>query len=134
LAFTTACTAIQAVLFCFESLCHLFIAAASEYVMWIVQIHQKGLKLGIYGDFGTNTCMGYPGNEYYLEYDAETYANWTVDYLKLDGCNSDISQYDDGNLLQLFFVHYCFYCCQIQDWLISFFLLLESCLYFALFP
>ena len=97
-------------------------------------MHQKGLKLGIYGDFGTNTCMGYPGNEYYLEYDAETYANWTVDYLKLDGCNSDISQYDDGNLLQLFFVHYCFYCRQIQDWLISFFLLLESCLYFALFP
>jgi len=46
--------------------------------------------------------MGYPGNEYYLQYDAETYANWTVDYLKLDGCNSDIGQYDDGKLLLWF--------------------------------
>jgi len=74
------------------------------YSIWAVQIHGKGLKFGIYGDFGTHTCGGYPGNEYYLQYDAETYANWTVDYLKLDGCNSDISQYDDGKLLQLFVI------------------------------
>ena len=46
--------------------------------------------------------MGYPGNEYHLQYDAETYASWSVDYLKLDGCNSDISQYDDGKLCLLY--------------------------------
>ena len=63
-----------------------------------MQIHGKGLKFGIYGDFGTHTCMGYPGNEYYLQYDAETYASWTVDYFKMDGCYSDIKQYDDGEL------------------------------------
>ena len=65
---------------------------------YVLQIHGKGLKFGIYGDFGTHTCGGYPGNEYYLEYDAQTYANWTVDYFKMDGCNSDIKQYDDGKL------------------------------------
>jgi alpha-N-acetylgalactosaminidase len=59
-------------------------------------IHAKGLKFGIYGDFGTHTCAGYPGNEYYLQYDAQTYANWTVDYFKMDGCYSDIKQYDDA--------------------------------------
>jgi len=57
-------------------------------------IHAKGLKFGIYGDFGTTTCAGYPGNEYYLQLDAQTYADWTVDYFKMDGCNSDIHQYD----------------------------------------
>lgn len=57
-------------------------------------IHAKGLKFGIYGDYGTMTCAGYPGNKYHLEIDAETYANWTVDYFKMDGCYSDIKEYD----------------------------------------
>ena len=60
------------------------------------QIHGKGLKFGIYGDIGTNTCAGYPGNAYHLQLDAETYANWTVDYFKMDGCNWDTKQYDEG--------------------------------------
>jgi Alpha galactosidase A len=61
-------------------------------------VHSKGLKFGIYGDFGTHTCAGYPGNEYYLQLDAQTYADWTVDYFKMDGCNSFTQQYDDGKL------------------------------------
>jgi len=59
-------------------------------------IHSKGLKFGIYGDFGTLTCGGYPGNEYHLQLDAQTYADWTVDYFKMDGCYSDPKQYDDA--------------------------------------
>ncbi|XP_071376918.1 alpha-galactosidase A [Centroberyx affinis] len=49
-------------------------------------IHSKGLKLGIYGDVGTNTCAGYPGSLGYYETDAQTFADWGVDLLKFDGC------------------------------------------------
>uniref|UniRef100_A0A0B7BIS4 Alpha-galactosidase n=1 Tax=Arion vulgaris TaxID=1028688 RepID=A0A0B7BIS4_9EUPU len=52
-------------------------------------IHSKGLKLGIYEDFGSKTCAGYPGSEYFMESDAKTFAEWEVDSLKFDGCNSD---------------------------------------------
>jgi len=52
-------------------------------------VHSKGLKIGIYEDFGYDTCGGYPGSEYYLETDANTFAEWGIDFLKMDGCNSD---------------------------------------------
>jgi hypothetical protein len=32
----------------------------------------------------------------YLEIDAQTFADWTVDYVKLDGCYADVHQMDDG--------------------------------------
>uniref|UniRef100_F1L2I1 Alpha-galactosidase n=1 Tax=Ascaris suum TaxID=6253 RepID=F1L2I1_ASCSU len=53
-------------------------------------MHQRGLKLGIYEDYGTKTCAGFPGSYGYLKIDAQTFAEWKVDYLKLDGCNVDI--------------------------------------------
>ena len=59
-------------------------------------VHSKGLKLGIYGDFGTKTCGGYPGSLNYLELDAQTFAEWGVDMVKLDGCNVDISLMENG--------------------------------------
>ena len=31
-----------------------------------------------------------------MQLDAETFANWTVDYVKLDGCYADVKQMDDG--------------------------------------
>ena len=59
-------------------------------------VHSKGLKLGIYGDAGTRTCAGYPGSLGVEELDAQTWADWGVDYLKYDNCNnqSDGSQED----------------------------------------
>jgi alpha-galactosidase len=51
-------------------------------------IHSKGLKFGIYTDAGTMTCakrIGSMGHEYQ---DAKQYANWGVDYLKEDWCNT----------------------------------------------
>ncbi|GAA4970949.1 NPCBM/NEW2 domain-containing protein [Nonomuraea thailandensis] len=59
-------------------------------------VHSKGLKLGIYGDAGTKTCAGYPGSLGHEELDAQTWADWGVDYLKYDNCNnqSDGSQED----------------------------------------
>ena len=55
-----------------------------------------GLKWGMYGDFGTETCAKYLGSEYYLQMDANTFSSWDVDYLMLDGCNSDTQQFTDG--------------------------------------
>jgi len=53
------------------------------------QVHSKGLKLGIYEDFGTKTCAGFPGSEFYLQLDAQTFAEWGIDLLKFDTCHSD---------------------------------------------
>lgn len=43
----------------------------------------RGLKFGMYGDIGSKTCGGYPGMQGHLERDADTYASWGVDYLKV---------------------------------------------------
>ncbi|ODM93453.1 Alpha-N-acetylgalactosaminidase [Orchesella cincta] len=59
-------------------------------------IHSKGLKFGIYEDYGNYTCAGYPGILGYLELDANTFAEWNVDYVKLDGCYSHPVDMDRG--------------------------------------
>lgn len=51
------------------------------------QIHAMGLKFGIYEDAGTYTCGGYPGSLDHWQQDADLFAQWKVDYVKLDGCN-----------------------------------------------
>jgi alpha-galactosidase len=52
-------------------------------------VHERGLKLGIYGDRGTATCAGRAGSSGYEQKDAATFAAWGVDYLKYDNCNAD---------------------------------------------
>jgi alpha-galactosidase len=51
-------------------------------------VHSKGLKFGIYTDVGTKTCAGRPGSMGHEYQDAQQYANWGVDYLKEDWCNT----------------------------------------------
>jgi alpha-galactosidase len=51
-------------------------------------VHSKGLKFGIYTDAGTKTCAGRPGSMGHEYQDARQYANWGVDYLKEDWCNT----------------------------------------------
>src|SRR5690242_18440553 len=51
-------------------------------------VHSLGLKLGIYEDAGTATCAGYPGSLGHERVDAQTFADWGVDYLKYDNCNN----------------------------------------------
>ena len=58
------------------------IKAVADYV------HSKGLKLGIYNDAGTTTCAGYPGMYGHEQQDANTYASWGIDYIKVDWCSS----------------------------------------------
>lgn len=52
-------------------------------------VHSKGLKLGIYTDAGTNTCEGRPGSLNHEAQDAKTYAQWGVDYVKVDWCHAE---------------------------------------------
>ena len=51
-------------------------------------VHGLGLKLGIYTDAGTATCAGRPGSLGYEDKDMLTYAQWRVDFVKVDWCNT----------------------------------------------
>jgi alpha-galactosidase len=50
-------------------------------------VHSKGLKLGIYSGPGPKTCAGYEGSFGHEDQDAQTYAQWGIDYLKYDLCS-----------------------------------------------
>ena len=52
-------------------------------------IHAKGLKFGLYTDAGRRTCEGRPGSYRSYEIDMRTYAEWGVDYTKVDWCYAD---------------------------------------------
>ncbi len=49
-------------------------------------VHSKGLKFGMYSCAGNLTCAGYPGSFEHEFLDAETFAEWGVDFLKYDYC------------------------------------------------
>jgi len=66
-------------------------------------MHSKGLKFGIYEDFGYETCAGYPGSEFYMQLDAQTFADWKVDLLKFDGCNSAKADVPEGRSKEIVF-------------------------------
>ena len=80
-----------------RSLQQFFIGNSVNTFIWIQQVHERGLRFGIYEDFGDYTCAGYPGILGNLELNAETFADWQIDYVKLDGCNSLPSQQYKGN-------------------------------------
>src|SRR5699024_149827 len=49
-------------------------------------IHGRGLKFGMYSCAGMHTCAGYPGSFDHEWIDAQTLAEWEVDFLKYDYC------------------------------------------------
>jgi len=50
-------------------------------------MHAKGMKLGLYTDVGQNTCRGgRPGSWPYYDLDAQTFASWGIDFVKMDWC------------------------------------------------
>jgi len=61
---------------------HSGIKALADYV------HSLGLKMGIYSDAGSATCGGRPGSRGHEYQDARQYAQWGIDYLKYDWCNT----------------------------------------------
>jgi alpha-galactosidase len=50
-------------------------------------VHSKGLKLGIYSSPGPKTCAGFEGSYKHEAQDAQSYAQWGIDYLKYDLCS-----------------------------------------------
>ena len=56
-------------------------------------IHSKGLKFGIYEDAGYETCQGAAGSYGHFQQDADLFASWGVDYVKLDYCNQPLDQF-----------------------------------------
>jgi alpha-galactosidase len=54
---------------------------------WLAsQMHRRGLKLGLYGCPGVRTCEGFPGQFEHEYQDAQTLAEWGVDWWKHDNC------------------------------------------------
>ncbi len=51
-------------------------------------VHGKGLKIGLYSDAGSKTCGGEPGSQGHEYQDAIQYAEWGIDYVKYDWCNT----------------------------------------------
>lgn len=49
-------------------------------------VHSKGLKFGMYSCAGVRTCANYPGSFDHEFLDAQTFAEWGVDFLKYDYC------------------------------------------------
>ena len=49
-------------------------------------MHQKGATFGLYTAESPTTCGGYPASANMEVLDAQTFAEWGVDYMKVDGC------------------------------------------------
>ena len=49
-------------------------------------VHEKGLKLGIYTDAAKTTCAGKVGSWGHVEQDINQFAEWGIDYVKVDYC------------------------------------------------
>lgn len=56
-------------------------AGLSDYIR-----NELGLKFGLYSDSGLLTCQRRPGSFGHEIQDAESYAEWQIDYLKYDNC------------------------------------------------
>lgn len=50
--------------------------------------HAKNLSFAAYTAESSTTCGGYPASKDHEELDAKTFAEWGVDYMKVDGCGS----------------------------------------------
>ena len=51
-------------------------------------MNERGLKLGIYSSNGTLTCEDYPASLRHEKIDADTFAEWGVEYFKYDFCHN----------------------------------------------
>ncbi len=57
-------------------------------IKWLAQeVNKLGLKLGIYSSNGTLTCEDLPASLYNERIDAETFAEWGIEYFKYDYCH-----------------------------------------------
>jgi len=52
-------------------------------------VHSKGLKFGMYSCIGALTCAEFPGSYNHEFTDAQSFAEWEIDFLKYDFCFRD---------------------------------------------
>lgn len=52
------------------------------------KVNDLGLKLGIYSSNGTLTCEDLPASLYHERIDAQTFAEWGIEYFKYDFCHN----------------------------------------------
>jgi alpha-galactosidase len=56
-------------------------------IPWLAaQLHSMHLKFGIYEAIGTQTCQHLPGSWGHYAQDAQTFATWGADFVKVDEC------------------------------------------------
>ncbi len=65
-------------------------------------VHSLGLRFGIYTSAGTRNCAGSSAGSFgHYQLDANTFAAWGVDYVKLDWCFLPVSSYPRMSLAAL---------------------------------
>ena len=52
-------------------------------------VHAAGFRFGLYTTPAPRSCSGRTGSAGHVAADVRTFANWGVDYIKLDWCNAD---------------------------------------------
>lgn len=55
----------------------------------VEKVNSYGLKMGIYTSNGTLTCEDLPSSLYHEKTDAQTFAEWGVEYFKYDFCHNE---------------------------------------------
>jgi len=56
-------------------------------IPWLAgQVHALGLRFGLYTAIGTRTCQSLPASWGHYEEDAKAFADWGVDFVKVDDC------------------------------------------------
>jgi alpha-galactosidase len=56
-------------------------------IPWLAtRLHSMGLKFGIYEAIGTRTCQSFPGSWGHYAQDAKSFAQWGVNFVKVDEC------------------------------------------------
>jgi len=54
---------------------------------WLAdRIHELGLRFGLYTAIGSRTCQALPASWEHYDQDAQTFASWGVDFVKVDDC------------------------------------------------
>jgi alpha-galactosidase len=70
---------------------------------WLAaRLHSMGLKFGIYEAIGNQTCQHLPGSWAHYQQDAKTFAQWGVDFVKVDECGGLPSWMTQATLAQEF--------------------------------
>eukprot|EP00054_Salpingoeca_dolichothecata_P008738 m.49531 g.49531 ORF g.49531 m.49531 type:complete len:513 (+) comp17928_c0_seq1:21-1559(+) len=51
-------------------------------------MHKENVKFAIYTAESSSTCGGYPASKDHEKIDVEAFKEWTIDYVKVDGCGN----------------------------------------------